>query len=259
MRAYTTISTILKSLSKSTGLTCKQALLRYKSTMNPENFSDVGNYYSLLIDNEIIEGRCIHIFMPNMEFCDWLVSCVIDLNPSHAAIISQLIGETAGCIHFPRPTKRCSFGFWIPKYTRDSNGMKMSDYGFLNMSFSKENTDDLWACNVILRPNPNPIIRPISLWYAKLIVGLGMYLSCFPDQTKPGIPDDLKHANYYQGQKRTIGISEEVVMRDGPTPHYRVGHFRMLQSDRYTNKRGQAIFVHGCFVKGKAETVLAPQ
>lgn len=130
------------------------------------------------------------------------------------------------------------------------------EYEMLVLSFSKGHPGNFAQAGCRLKPESS--YTDGVMWAAKLIVGLGMYLSCFPDQIKAGIPDDLKHSNYYQGQRRTIGISEKVIIRDGPTPHYRVGHFRMLQSARYKNKKGQVVFVHGCFVKGKAETVLTP-
>ena len=53
--------------------------------------------------------------------------------------------------------------------------------------------------------------------------------------------------------------SSKIIIRDGPCPHYRVGHFRYLSSERFRVKRGMTVFVHGAFVKGKAKTVLSPE
>ena len=99
-------------------------------------------------------------------------------------------------------------------------------------------------------------VTATDIWYAKLIVGLGMYLNCFPDMLHDGLPEDLKHPSYHKRLKaRTIGIAPQVIMHDGPCPHYRVGHFRLLTAERYVNKKGQVVFVHGTFVKGRAQTV----
>ena len=97
--------------------------------------------------------------------------------------------------------------------------------------------------------------------YAKIIVGLGMYLSCFPEQLAEGLPEGLRVMNSHAAIRRsaTVGVSEKIVSRDGPCPHYRNGHFVLLSSDRYVNKKGQVVFRHGCFVKGQAKTVLSPE
>jgi hypothetical protein len=96
-------------------------------------------------------------------------------------------------------------------------------------------------------------------FYTRMIAGLGLYITCFPEQVVAGIPSDAKRAEYAASNARTIGISSTVLHHGGVTPHYRAGHFRLLSSDRFINKRGQIVFVHGCFVNGQANTVLSPE
>jgi len=213
----------------------------------------------------LLGAKGLHFFLPDKNFCDWIVGCVQKLEPDHVEIITQMLGKKyVAAFHFPTEAKINSICFEIRNSEASyylSHGIKKSEndrsgkelYGAISL------TNTFFSCILDGRIRAEyTLLRDSEMWYIKLIVGLGMYLSCFPDQIKPGIPDDLKHANHYGGTKQTIGISETVMMRDGPTPHYRVGHFRILQSDRYTHKRGQAVFVQGCFVKGQAETVLAP-
>lgn len=44
--------------------------------------------------------------------------------------------------------------------------------------------------------------------------------------------------------------------RNSASPHWRRGHFRMLSSDMFKNKKGQTVFVKGTFVKGHAFSVM---
>ena len=96
-------------------------------------------------------------------------------------------------------------------------------------------------------------------FYTRMIAGLGLYMSAFPEQVRDGIPADAKRTARISGPTRTVGVAPAVVMHDGVTPHYRSGHFRLLSAERYVNKKGQVVFVHGCFVKGQAKTVLSTE
>jgi len=44
-----------------------------------------------------------------------------------------------------------------------------------------------------------------------------------------------------------------------PEGHFRRGHFRVLKSERFVNKRWQSVFVRQTFVGGEAKTVLSPE
>lgn len=102
----------------------------------------------------------------------------------------------------------------------------------------------------------------------KLVLGTGMYISCFPEVVKFGPPDDLKHPAHHQYcEPITIGISENIKERaslggshSSPTAHFRKGHFRILRSDKFTHKRFQSVFVSETFVnRDKSLTVLSPE
>ena len=87
-------------------------------------------------------------------------------------------------------------------------------------------------------------------------VNLFMYMKCFPDCIKDAPPDVT--CNYKKSKQRSfvLGAHEDVVDRSGVTPHFRSGYFKTLSSAFYKKKRGQVVFVHSTFVKGKAVTVL---
>ena len=68
-------------------------------------------------------------------------------------------------------------------------------------------------------------------------------------------PRVLRH---YKGEQRQIGRSPvmEHEEKQARSPHWRRGHFRVLQSEKYTHKRGQTVFVKGTFVRGTAFDIL---
>jgi hypothetical protein len=107
----------------------------------------------------------------------------------------------------------------------------------------------------------DPVNKPV-LKIRNLISSAVAYISCFPDTVKSGIPDDLKNPAHFRKSKCfSVGVSHKIYAgntHQSPVPHYRIGHWRYLKSDRYKNKKGQTIFVTGTFVKGKATTVLSP-
>jgi hypothetical protein len=217
------------------------------------------NYMSIQAECVYLEGRATALFMPDRNFCDWLVSCVDRLEPKHAEVIGAISENPIKCLLFPADAGLIPFLAWIPKETRRADGSPGPQSGVLVLTFSKGN-GRLGNATIALDENYcNPKCSAEMLWYAKLVIGLGMYLACFPEQSFTGIPKDLAHADWFKTKDRiTIGVSEEVVATgDTVTPHYRVGHFRLLSSERYTKKRGQVVFVRGCFVKGQAETIQA--
>lgn len=89
----------------------------------------------------------------------------------------------------------------------------------------------------------------------QLLFGLSLYMRAFPEcvsemQTEP-MP-------WMQGPRRMIGrnpIIDEEESR-AVSPHFRRGHFRVLQSERY-HEPGKVVFVKGTFVKGRAYRVEA--
>jgi hypothetical protein len=94
--------------------------------------------------------------------------------------------------------------------------------------------------------------------YSLLINGCLAYIEAFPDMVKNGVPEGiLKSTKQYNFESRTITPSPVIYnVQNGVSPHYRTGHFRCLSNECFVNKKGKIIFVHGCFVKGVAKTVI---
>ena len=92
---------------------------------------------------------------------------------------------------------------------------------------------------------------------AEIVYGFSLYIDAFPDVVREA--DNIKHVGHYKGHRHSVRAND--IVRTEAThsvsPHFRRGHFRLLQSEKFKAKRGQAIFIKGCFVKGHAFDVLA--
>lgn len=87
------------------------------------------------------------------------------------------------------------------------------------------------------------------------VVNLIMYINSFPESVKDGAPLGQTLA-YNHNRSKIINTHESIIDRSGVTPHFRSGHFRHLESDVYTKKKGQVVFVRSTFVSGHAKTIL---
>jgi len=88
--------------------------------------------------------------------------------------------------------------------------------------------------------------------HRRLHMGLSLYLEAFDDALQDVTPSEVKHLNHHTG--RCVRLREFDVVREdnhnAKSAHFRRGHFRRLDHDRYKKKR--VVFVKGCFVKGRA-------
>lgn len=103
----------------------------------------------------------------------------------------------------------------------------------------------------------------ISLTHSKifrLVINTIAYMNCFPECVADGVPKDLfLRSENILARNVTFQVSDKIRDNDNPQlskrPHFRKGHFKALQSDYYTHKKGQIIFVAQTMVKAKAKTV----
>ncbi len=217
-----------------------------------EQFSAVK--VAIALEKKAKDGNCKHFFFSGDGFHDWLAGCKTPLSEEQESIVG---GFKDGCgtpfmLHFVKgdsPVYLCAWSDIFDPLTQQkrdgrvlfvSKGIKNHCYWFCPNGSEEGNSDK-------------------DTLETRAVVSSAMaYIQAFPEMVTDGIPEDLKHPNYYRlSTSSTVGVSPKLVVRDGPCPHYRMGHFRMLTSERFTHKRGQVVFVHGCFVKGKAETVLS--
>ncbi|MEZ4801222.1 MAG: hypothetical protein R2797_00510 [Gelidibacter sp.] len=94
----------------------------------------------------------------------------------------------------------------------------------------------------------------------RLAINTIAYMKCFPECVDDGVPKNMYEGNADKAAHNvTFQISD--IIKDNENlplsrmPHFRRGHFRALQSDYFSNKKGQIVFVTETMVKGKAKTV----
>lgn len=109
----------------------------------------------------------------------------------------------------------------------------------------------------------NKKVDEISLTILKmfrLAINTIAYMNCFPDCVADGVPENLfERSEDKSARNFTFQLSEKIRESENSQlskiPHFRKGHFRLLQSDYFANKKGQIVFVAETMVKGKAKTV----
>ncbi|QSB27832.1 hypothetical protein [Flavobacterium sp. CLA17] len=109
----------------------------------------------------------------------------------------------------------------------------------------------------------NKKVDEISLTILKmfrLAINTIAYMNCFPDCVADGVPENLFERSEDKSVRNfTFQLSEKIRESENSQlskiPHFRKGHFRLLQSDYFANKKGQIVFVAETMVKGKAKTV----
>lgn len=98
--------------------------------------------------------------------------------------------------------------------------------------------------------------------YDRLFLNLLFYMSAYPENVLDNPPDERIEDKVDTKQSKTITVSKEIsdYLKDTElTPHLRRGHFRLLSSERFVNKKGQVVFVKSSFVKGHAKTVIGEE
>jgi hypothetical protein len=160
----------------------------------------------------------------------------------------------AFAIHFPKHEKRNSIvilpDFCIPAERNSSGEISAVKRYF----FSAFDGVDILLMNKRIKGSLGD-----CEWIAKLIFGFSLYIDAFPEtvvKSKVGEIDNIRH---YTGTHNTI-IKNRIVVnecRNMTSPHFRRGHWRVLSSPKFVNKKGQTVYIEGCFVKGKAFDVLS--
>jgi hypothetical protein len=211
-------------------------------------------------EKECMAGRCVHFFFKGQGFHDWLCECKTPMIGDQEKIFDAFKDDNGGGCLFPFMLHFEGGGspVYLCAWTDSFNPITKQNWPgrVLHVSCGR-NKHNYWY-------NPSAEQEgdrsEDTLRVKALMAGAMAYIQAFPEMVNEGIPSDLSRKNHFRGIiAKTVCISPSLVMRDGPRPHYRVGHFRYLSSERFTNKRWQTVFVHGAFIKGRAQTVLSPE
>lgn len=201
-----------------------------------------------------LEGKSTHLFCNKILF-DWLVFHAkdIELNKtwvndlfqkgekpnSYIPIILHVSGGTSPCCIYMK-----SDSSQVIVVSNDAIyyvGDKISDDAVeIVLKENSKEWSNIFACSMFIK-------------------GLSIYMNCCDGVLRDGVPDDLKHAPRFNEKcSRYIRTHPDIFESNtrSVSPHFRNGHFRLLVSDQFTKKKGQVVFVHECFVKGQAKTVI---
>lgn len=86
-----------------------------------------------------------------------------------------------------------------------------------------------------------------------LAVNTFVYMAAFPDMVRNGLPKGCV-VEYGKSSRKKVLKTEPTLIehrKNGVAPHLRRGHFRYLNSEFFTKKRGQWVFVRASFVGAK--------
>lgn len=154
-------------------------------------------------------------------------------------------------LHLPYEPEGYAFSLSIEEdgavelyFSQGENGGRMSDKFYTELN--KKN--DQISLNIL------KIFR--------LAINTIAYMNCFPDCVTDGVPKNIFEKSVdIETQTRSVTFELSEKIRDinhssiSKIPHFRKGHFRVLKSDYFANKKGEIIFVAETMVKGKAKTV----
>ena len=186
------------------------------------------------------------------DYCKALPECEPIPAPSEDLLFSDLRNhkqiQGAFAIHFPvsegQQTLIVSPDFVAPlSYTAHQKGYFTATDSSLNCVCLNKDARKL-----------EDNLNPRTLEIAKIVFGLSLYMDAFPDVVVPSADGQIHKVKKYTGSRQIIGMNK--VAREesanSVSPHWRRGHYRLLQSETFTRKAGQTVYVKGCFVKGKS-------
>jgi hypothetical protein len=155
----------------------------------------------------------------------------------------------AFALHFPVQEKRRSIIVWP-----DACMIDKSANGVRTWFFAASDSEDICVMQIGSGDMGD------ASWMCRVIFGFSLYIEAFPEVVADCQHGEIPHINHYKGSRKTVCVNEVVAQENSgaaASPHFRRGHFRVLHSERYTKKRGQIVFVKGCFVRGQAYEVLS--
>lgn len=212
------------------------------------------------------KGELLHIFFLDKQLRDFLENTPLsDLDGIKTFLYEN--GQSKDVIHLysNEQSKRVVYRFAL-HLPFDTDGyafsLSIENDGSVELYFSLGENGGLMSDKFY--DDVNKKDDQVSLIQAKmfrLAVNTIAYMNCFPDCVADGVPKNLfERGEDKSARNFTLQLSEKVRNIDDNSqlskiPHFRKGHFRLLQSDYFVNKKGQIIFVAETMVKGKAKTV----
>lgn len=92
--------------------------------------------------------------------------------------------------------------------------------------------------------------------YENILLNTILYIAANPECLRDGPPENFIKCQGFESRQKTILCSNQLLdLSRNVSPHLRRGHFRLLSSEKFRNKKGKLVFVRPSMVKGKSLTV----
>jgi hypothetical protein len=215
---------------------------------------------------EDLRGNFLHIFFLEKQLQDFLENTQLaDLDGIRKYLYEN--GENKNVVYIQTSGQtKCvtyTFGLHIP---HETNGYAFSlslyenntiELFFSHNEFINGLTSDKFYIDQKKRQDEKSVI---SSKMFRLAINTIAYMKCFPECVAEGVPKvTLENDEKRSARNVVFSLSDKITDTDqtqvSKIPHFRKGFFRLLQSDYYTHKKGQLVFVTETMVKGKAKTI----
>ena len=212
-----------------------------------------------------LRGELLHIFFLDKQLRDFLAETPLsDLDGIKKFMYENGQSTNVLYLYSKKQSNLVVYNFAL-HLPYEANGyafsLSIEEDGAVELYFSQgENggrvSDKFYAD---LNKKDDEISLTISKMF-RLAINTIAYMNCFPDCVADGVPKNLFERSKDKSERNlTFQLSEKIRDIDNSQlskiPHFRKGHFKLLQSDYFVNKKGQIIFVAETMVKGKAKTV----
>lgn len=214
---------------------------------------------------EDLKGRLLHIFFLDNYLRDFLENTPLpDLdgikrflydNGDEREVIYIKSGGQTKCVNY-------TFGLHIPFETNGyAFSLELYNNNTVELYFSHGDingiTSDKYYVDQLKKQDEHSLT---STKMFRLAINTIAYMKCFPECVSEGVPKITVEKNENRSDRNvTFSLSEKVTDADrtqvSKIPHFRKGYFRLLQSDYFTRKKGQLVYIAETMVKGKAKTI----
>lgn len=215
---------------------------------------------------EDLRGNFLHIFFLEKQLQDFLENTPLpDLDGIKKYLYEN--GEEKDVVYIkPLGQAKCvryTFGLHIPHETNGyAFSLSLHENNTIELFFSHNQfinglTSDKFYIDQNKKQDEKSVI---SSKMFRLAINTIAYMKCFPECVAEGVPKITIEKNENRSERNVIfSLSEKIIDSDrtqvSKVPHFRKGFFRLLQSDYYTHKKGQLVYVTETMVKGKAKTI----
>jgi hypothetical protein len=212
-----------------------------------------------------IKGELLHIFFLDRSLRDFLETTTLsDLDGLREFLYQNGIENNFTYFTTKQESKSVdySFGLHIP-YEKKGYAFQLSLFEdstvelFFSHGQNSGRMSDKFYSELLTKKDPKSMELVKQF---RLAINTIAYMKCFPECVSEGVPEvSNKHKNLHSKINLSLGLSENVIDTDkspiSKIPHFRRGHFRVLKSDFYKNKKGEVIYIAETMVKGRAKTV----